>query len=47
MRYYDVESSAQTNLADSGQPKNDTPLFDKSTFGSRARQEGSFNDFKY
>jgi replicative DNA helicase len=47
MKLYDVEASAQTNLADSGQPKDDTPLFDKSAFGKRARQEGSYNDFKF
>lgn len=47
MKLYNVEASAQTNLADAGQTKNDTPLFDKSTFGKRARQESSFNDFKY
>jgi archaellum biogenesis ATPase FlaH len=47
MKLYDVESSAQTNIADSGQPKDDTPLFDKSSFGKRVRQEGSYNDFKF
>lgn len=47
MKLYDVEASAQTNLADSGQPKEDIPLFDKSAIGKRVMQEGSFSDFKY
>lgn len=45
MKLYDVEESAQEGLDDSGQ--DDTPAFDKSTFGKRAKREGSFNDFKY
>lgn len=44
MKLYDVEESAQDGLADSGQ--DDVPVFDKSTFGKRARSEG-FGDFKY
>lgn len=44
MKLYDVEESAQDGLTDSGQ--DDTPLFDKSTFGKRARSDG-FGDFKY
>lgn len=44
MKLYDCEESAQANISDSGQ--DDTPLFDKSKFGSRMKQGGSFNDFK-
>jgi replicative DNA helicase len=44
MKLYDCEDSAQADIADSGQ--DDTPLFDKSKFGSRMKQGGSFNDFK-
>lgn len=44
MKLYDVEESAQKDIADSGQ--DDTPAFDKSNFGSRQRREGNFNDFK-
>lgn len=44
MKLYNVEESAQDGLTDSGQ--DDTPLFDKSTFGKRSRGEG-FSDFKY
>lgn len=44
MKLYDVEESAQQDIADSGQ--DDTPMFDKSSFGKRAKREGSFKDFK-
>lgn len=44
MKLYDVEESAQQGITDSGQE--DTPVFDNSTFGKRARREGSFTDFK-
>ena len=44
MKLYDVEDSAQHDIVDSGQ--DDGPLFDKSTFGKRARSEGNFGDFK-
>jgi replicative DNA helicase len=43
MKLYDTEASAQTGLSDSGQ--DDTPMFDKSTFGRRQRTE-SFEGFK-
>jgi hypothetical protein len=33
MRLYDVEQSAQDDVVDDG------PVFDKSTFGSRAKEE--------
>jgi hypothetical protein len=34
MKLYNVEMSAQDNLADAGE-QDDTPLFDKSKFGKR------------
>lgn len=43
MRYYDVESSAQTNLADSGQP----PTFDKGSFGMGMKAEKNYDGFKF
>jgi KaiC/GvpD/RAD55 family RecA-like ATPase len=45
MKLYDVEESAQDGLADSGQD-DDTPLFDKTSFGKRVRREGDFGGFK-
>jgi replicative DNA helicase len=46
MKLYDVEASAQTGLADSGQNKyDDEPMFDKSSFGRRQKTE-SFDGFK-
>ena len=45
MKLYDVEESAQDGLADAGQ-EDDTPVFDKTSFGKRARREGDFGDFK-
>ena len=45
MKLYDVEESAQQGLTDSGQ-EDDTPVFDKSNFGKRARREGNFEGFK-
>lgn len=38
MKLYDVEDSAQKNIADSGQ--DDGPMFDKSSFGQRMKQAG-------
>ena len=43
MKLYDVESSAQENISDSGQE--DKPSFDNSTFGKRITSE-SFTSFK-
>lgn len=43
MKFYDVEESAQKNIADSGQDEDDKPIFDKSKFGSRLKQERKFN----
>ena len=47
MKLYDVEASAQDNLSDAGQD-DDTPVFDKSSFGNRMKQEKkSFDGFKF
>jgi replicative DNA helicase len=46
MKLYDVEASAQEGLADAGHMKNDTPMFDKSDFGQRAKAE-SFDGWKF
>ena len=46
MKLYDVEASAQVGLADAGQDKDDTPMFDKSSFGRRQKAEG-FDGFKF
>jgi hypothetical protein len=47
MKLYDVEASAQTGLADSGQDSDDDgPMFDKSSFGRRQKAE-SFDGFKF
>ena len=46
MKLYDVEASAQEGLADSGQIKDDKPLFDKSGFGQRMQSE-QFSGFKF
>ena len=47
MKLYDVEESAQRDIADSGQDEDDdTPAFDKTTFGKRSGNN-NFNDFKY
>jgi replicative DNA helicase len=44
MKLFDVEVSAQTNIADAGQ--DDKPVFDKSEFGRRVNAEG-FTGFKF
>ena len=44
MKLYDVEVSAQTNIADSGQ--DDKPVFDKSDFGKRLTSE-EYTGFKF
>jgi hypothetical protein len=46
MKLYDTEASAQVGLADSGQSKDDEPVFDKSNFGRRQKAE-SFDGFKF
>lgn len=43
MKLYDVEDSAQKNIADSGQ--DDGPAFDKSSFGQRMKQAGDGFNF--
>ena len=46
MKLYDVEESAQKNISDSGQgAKDDGPMFDKSSFGSRMKQAGDGFNF--
>jgi replicative DNA helicase len=45
MKLYDTEASAQDGLSDSGQD-DDTPMFDKSSFGRRQKTE-SFEGFKF
>ena len=45
MKLYDVEASAQEGLSDAGQD-DDTPVFDKSTFGRRQRSE-NFDGFTF
>lgn len=44
MKLYDTEASAQEGLSDAGQ--DDTPVFDKSSFGKRQKAE-SFDGFKF
>ena len=46
MKLYNVEASAQENLSESGQDKDDGPAFDKSDFGKRVRTE-EFEGFKF
>lgn len=46
MKLYDVEVSAQKNIADSGQDSDDGPMFDKSISGSRIKSE-NFEGFKF
>jgi replicative DNA helicase len=43
MKLYDVEDSAQSNIADSGQ--DDGPVFDKGSFGQRMKQAGDGFNF--
>jgi len=45
MRLYDVEMSAQMNIAGQGTVDDDTPLFDQSKFGKRMK-ENNFEGFK-
>ena len=45
MKLYDTEASAQEGLSDAGQD-DDTPMFDKSSFGRRQKAE-SFEGFKF
>ena len=45
MKLYDVEESAQKDISDSGQVKDDGPMFDKSSFGNRMKQAG--DGFKF
>jgi replicative DNA helicase len=45
MKLYDTEASAQEGLSDAGQD-DDTPMFDKSSFGRRQKAE-AFEGFKF
>jgi hypothetical protein len=47
MRLYNVEMSAQENISDSGQDKDDGPVFDKSSFGQRIHREEKFSGFQF
>ena len=47
MKLYNVEESAQEGLDDTGPAHDDGPLFDKSTFGKRAKAQGSFDSFNF
>ena len=47
MKLYDVEASAQVGLSDSGQSKDDVPMFDKSDFGKRIHSSEVFSGFKF
>lgn len=44
MKLYDVESCAQDDIMNEKQ--DDTPVFDKSSFGKRSKQENNFSGFK-
>ena len=46
MKLYDVETSAQVGLSDSGQKEIDKPIFDKSDF-CKSMQTDSFSGFKF
>lgn len=46
MKLYNVEVSAQENISDSGQDKDDGPMFDKSSSGGRIKAE-TFDGFKF
>lgn len=46
MKLYDVETSAQVGLTDSGKKDDDKPIFDKSDFGKRM-QNDVFKGFKF
>lgn len=46
MKFFDLEESAQKDIIDSGQDKDDdVPAFDKSSFGKRMKTAGT--DFKF
>jgi len=46
MKLYDVEISAQKDISDSGQDKDDGPLFDKTIIGKKIKAE-NFDGFKF
>ena len=48
MRLYDVEQSAQKDIADSGQEPREDPIgFDKTAFGNRMNQNKDFSKIKF
>lgn len=47
MKLYDVEVSAQAGLSDSGQSKDDMPIFDRGNFGKRIHNDAAFKEFKF
>jgi replicative DNA helicase len=48
MRLYDVEQSAQKDIADSGQEPGEDPIgFDKTAFGNRMNQNKDFSKIKF
>jgi replicative DNA helicase len=49
MKLYNVEESAQTNISDAGKADDDIPLFDKSGFGKRMKEQrqSDFSGFKF
>ena len=46
MKLYNVEPSAQNNISDSGQDRDDGPAFDKTSSGGRIKSE-TFDGFKF
>jgi replicative DNA helicase len=46
MKLYNVEVSAQNNISDSGQDRDDGPAFDKTSSGGRIKSE-TFDGFKF
>jgi replicative DNA helicase len=47
MKLYDVEESAQTGMSDMGKVDDDKPLFDKSSFGKRMKEQKDFSGFNF
>jgi hypothetical protein len=47
MKLYDVEESAQTGMSDTGKVDDDKPLFDKSSFGKRMKEQKDFSGFNF
>jgi replicative DNA helicase len=47
MRLFDVDQSAQQNIAQAEEIKDDKPLFDQSTFGSKMVERGDFSKINF